>query len=94
VASVNADLEPLRLGPSTRSLYTFETSQYMTYEGALYAAADLATPECPLLAWGYTINGPQDEIAIKMAARLQDEYAGCLAVGRRYEATGDVRVFA
>jgi hypothetical protein len=77
----------------TRSLYTFE-STHCTYAVALDAAADLATPECPLLAWGYVINGPEDASKLAAAARLQDEYAGCLAVGRRYEATGDVRVFA
>lgn len=59
-----------------RSLYTYGTP-YATYEEALTHGSWLAMPECPLLAWGYVINGPQDEAQIKAAVKMQDEYVGC-----------------
>ena len=64
-----------------------------TYAEALAFAAKWATAKCPLLAWGYIIDGP-DSGNIGRAVRLQAEYEAALAVGHRYQATGDVRVFA
>ena len=58
----------------TRSLYTFE-STHCTYAVALDAAADLATPECPLLAWGYAITSEADA-QFERVLKLQHDWCG------------------
>lgn len=80
-----------RINMATSTLRT-QPYPHCCYGDALVAAAQQATPECPLLAWGYAITDTADA-RIARAVKLESEYAAALAVGRRYEETGNPAVF-